>query len=426
MKKIFITVSAICLVLSAKAQFTYDYLKAADEYYQKADYYSAAQYYEKYLTTNGVMKNGEFDPYTVKTTSVKARKEVSSKEQAIYNLAESYRQLNYYVKAEPFYEEAASFDGPKFSLADYHYATTLRALGKFEEAEKAFRQFLAEYTVADKYTEAANREIMNLQYIQVQMRKKDLNQYTINPADAFNAEGASYAPVWTSANTVYFTTTRPDGTSPKKEYINKVYEAAYTDGAFANAAKVALTQPAEVHQGGTSISADGNTMYLTRWTIGEGSKSASIYMSRKAGDTWSEPSLLNTMVNAMGANNKQPLVMPDGKLLFASDREGGQGGYDLWMADINASGETTNVTNLGVAINTKYNEEAPAYHAASNTLVFSTDGRVGMGGYDLFFSKWDNGKWSDPENFGYPVNSIKNDMYFASRVPQIIFYRTYC
>jgi OOP family OmpA-OmpF porin len=414
MKKILVTASAICLVLSAQAQFTYDYLKAADEYYSKADYYSAAQYYEKYLTTNGIIKGGEFEPYVVKSTSTKEKKEVSSKEQAIYNLAESYRQLNYYVKAEPFYQQAAAFDETKFPLADYHFATTLRALGKFEEAEKAFRQFLAEYTTPDKYTEAANREIQNLQYIQVQMRKKDLGQYTINPADAFSSEGANYAPVWTSANTVYFTTTRPDGTSPKKEYINKVYEAPYSNGVFATAAKVAITQPSEIHQGGVSVSADGNAMYLTRWTIGEGKKSASIYMSQKVGGVWSEPVMLNAAINAAGANNKQPMLMPDGKLLFASDREGGQGGYDLYLADVTASGDATNVTNLA-GINTKYNEEAPSYHAASNTLVFSTDGRVGMGGYDLFFSKWKNGTWSEPENFGYPVNSIKNDMYFASK-----------
>ncbi|RYF84343.1 MAG: tetratricopeptide repeat protein [Chitinophagaceae bacterium] len=177
MKRILVTASAICFLLSAQAQFTYDYLKAADDYYRKADYYSAAQYYEKYLSSNGIIKNGEFDPYVVRASlNNKGQKELSSKEQAIYNLAESYRQLNYYVKAEPFYQEAAAFDDTKFPLADYHYATTLRALGKFEEAEKAFRQFLEVYKNNDKYTEAANREIANLQYIQVQMKKKDLRQ----------------------------------------------------------------------------------------------------------------------------------------------------------------------------------------------------------------------------------------------------------
>ncbi|RYF84344.1 MAG: OmpA family protein [Chitinophagaceae bacterium] len=178
--------------------------------------------------------------------------------------------------------------------------------------------------------------------------------------------------------------------------------------------KVAIPQPAEIHQGGVSVSADGNTMYLTRWMIGEGKKTATIFMSRKTSDSWSEPAALNAMVNAAGSNSKQPFVMPDGKLLFASDREGGQGGFDLYMADVDGSGNATNVTNLS-SLNTKFDEEAPYYHSASNTLVFATNGRIGMGGFDLFFSTMKNGNWSEPENFGYPVNSIKNDQYFASR-----------
>ena len=414
MRKLLITASAICLFASAKAQFTYDYLKAADEYYRKADYYSAAQYYEKYLSTNGVIKNGEFDPYVIKASgNTKEKKALSNKEQAVYNLAESYRQLNYYVKAEPFYQQAASFDDTKFPLADYHYATTLRALGKFEEAERAFRQFLDNYKADDQYTEAANREIQNLQFIQQQLRKKDIGLYTVNAADAFTSEGANYAPVWASANTLYFTTTRPDNTSSKKEHINKIYQAGFEGGNFTNAVKLAVSQPGDVHQGGASVSADGSTMYLTRWTIGEGKKTASIYMSRKNGDSWSDPVAMNAAVNADGANNKQPFAAADGKLYFASDRAGGQGGFDLYVADVNAAGDVSNVTNL-TALNTKFDEEAPSYHAASNTLVFASNGRVGMGGFDLFFTKMKDGAWSTPENFGYPVNSIKNDMYFLS------------
>src|SRR5688572_17066904 len=208
MKKAIITTSAICILLSVKAQFTYDYLKAADEYYRKTDYFSAAQYYEKYLSSNGVIKNGEFDPYVIKVgNTIRDKKEVSSKEQAVYNLAESYRQLHYYTKAEPFYRQASAFDEKKFPLADFHYAITLRALGRFEEAEKGFRQFLAEYSMQDKFEKAAHREIQSLQFIQSQLHKKDIGQYTVNLSDDINGDGANYAPAWDASNTLYFTTT---------------------------------------------------------------------------------------------------------------------------------------------------------------------------------------------------------------------------
>lgn len=410
MKKLLLSAASFLFLLSAKAQFTYDYLKAADNYYRKADYYSAAQYYEKYLNENGAMKNGEFDPYFVKASATKDKKVLSSKEEAVYNLAESYRHLNYYIKAEPFYQQAASFEDAKFALADFHYATTLRALGKFEEAERAFRQFQAAYTVQDQYAEAAAREIQNLQFIQQQLKKKDLGQYSVNPA-SINAEGATYAPVIAGAK-LYFTSTRPEGDG--KIYLNKVYEAVYTNTEWGTVTRTSLAQAKETHQGGISVSADGGTMYLTRWTIGDGKHTASLYVSRKNGENWTDPVALGAAVNAVGSNSKQPLMMPDGKLVFASDREGGQGGFDLYSADVAADGNATNVTALTV-LNTKFDEEAPYYHEASNTLVFATNGRVGMGGFDLFFSKMKDGRWSEPENFGYPVNSIKNDKFFASR-----------
>ena len=414
MRKLLMTASVVCLFASAKAQFTYDYLKAADNYYRKADYYSAATYYEKFLSANGTIKHGEFDPYVVKATAgAKEKKSLSSKEQAIYNLAESYRQLNYYVKAEPYYAQAASFDDTKFPLADYHYATTLRTLGKFEEAEKAFQQFLTTYKTPDQYTEAATREIQNLQFIQQQLKKNDLGQYTVTPAEAFASEGANYAPVLASSNTVYFTTTRPEGASAK--FVNKIYQATYENNAYTAAAKAAIQQPGgDMHQGGISLSADGSTMYLTRWTTGDGKKtSANVFRSTKAGDKWSDPVMVKGL-SVAGASDKEPFVMPDGKLLFASDRDGGQGGYDIYSADVDAAGNASNITNL-TAINTKFDEEAPYYHEASKTLVFATNGRVGMGGFDLFYTTMKDGAWVTPENFGYPVNSIKNDKFFASR-----------
>jgi outer membrane protein OmpA-like peptidoglycan-associated protein len=108
--------------------------------------------------------------------------------------------------------------------------------------------------------------------------------------------------------------------------------------------------------------------------------------------------------------------MSDGRhLLFASDRAGGLGGYDLWSAELDAAGKPLSVQNLGPAINTSSDEEAPFFHPASGTLVFASNGRTGMGGFDLYYAKGSLTKWETPVNFGYPVNDVKDDMYFFSR-----------
>jgi OmpA-OmpF porin, OOP family len=419
MKKVFAAIVLLSCI-SAKAQFTYDYLKAADNYFRKADYYSAAQYYEKYLSSNGKKGNDGFTPYVVQKGGAKSAAKgtaVSTHDQAVYNLAESYRLLNYHVKAEPYYKEATGFDKTQFPLARFHYASTLRALERYEEAERALTEFLAEYTMADEYKEKADREIQNLRYIQAQLKRPDLERYTIaKAASGLNSTGASYAPVWLNANMLLFTSTRPENDSKNPIYTNRIYQAVYTDGVVGNVVRANLPQAKDLHQGVATVTPDGNTMFLTRWTIKDDKKNSAIYTSTKNGDNWSEPVMLDGIINSPGANSQQPYMMPDGKhMLYASDKQGGQGGFDLWSAELDASGKVVSTVNLGSGINTKFDEQAPFFHQPTGTMVFSTNGRVGMGGYDFFFTKEANGNWTTPENFGYPVNSVKDDIYFTSR-----------
>jgi outer membrane protein OmpA-like peptidoglycan-associated protein/tetratricopeptide (TPR) repeat protein len=418
MKKILLTATVVACIASANAQFTYDYLKAADTYFKKGDYYSASLYYEKYLgAAKGKGNETGFKPYTVQQSSKKAVGKEGNQQQALYNLAESYRQLNYYVKAAPYYKQVVDENSTQYPLARYYYATTLRAQGQYGEAALAFNAFLASYPQGDEYMEAAKREVANLQFIQQQLGRKDLNLFTVNKFGTdLNAKGATYAPSVIN-NTLFFTSTRPDSTAGKNAvHDNRIYQAAFANGTISGIAKVDLPQQKEVHQGVVSAAPDGNTLFLTRWSTQNGKKTSQLYASKRTEIGWSEPLALDQTINAPGTNTQQPFVTPDGKyLLFASDRSGGLGGFDLWMAELDANGKLTNAVNMGAAVNTKYDEQAPYYHAPSQTLVFSTNGRVGMGGYDFFYSKGTFDNWAEPVNFGYPVNSVKDDMYFLSQ-----------
>ena len=418
MKKIFLAASMAVCFLAGKAQFATDYLKAADSYFIKGDYYSASQYYEKYFTGGKTNTPGTstFNPYTLQGGAKSKAKGGSSREEALFNLAESYRLLNYHLKAEPVYRQLVEEGSGQYPLARFHYATMLRALEKFAEAEQQFQTFLSQYTTADSYTEMAKREVLNLQYIQQQLAKKDLGLYNVQKLAAdINSTGATYAPVLV-ANTLFFTSTRPDSSAGKNAlHNNRVYQASFAGGTASGISRAGLAENKETHQGVVALSPNGNTLFLTRWSASEGKKSAALYSASKNGSGWSEPVLLDASINAPGSNTQQPFITPDGKyLLFSSDRPGGLGGFDLWMAELDASGKAANPVNLGGTINTKWDEEAPYYHAPSGTLVFSTNGRVGMGGLDFFYAVGTPGKWSEPVNFGYPVNSVKDDVYFIS------------
>jgi len=417
MKKIFVLTAVLFSFASLHAQFVYDYLKAADDYFQKGDYASAAEYYEKYMGGDKTGKDKEFKPYTPQNSSKKTAAAAVNKEQAMYNLAECYRLLNYPSKAEPQYKEVMVANKKQFPLAQYHYASQLRALGKYAEAEQNFKTFLSGYPANDEYKKNAERELKNLQFIQAQFVKKDLKYYTINKAGGeLNAKGASYAPAWLNSNTLLFTSTRPQDTTAKTMvYTNRVYQAVYDAGTLASISPATIPQEKGMQQGVVTVTPDGNTMYLTKWGISGDKKLAAIYSSSKTNDGWSEPVKLGESINANGANTQQPFVTADGKyLLFSSNRTGGQGGYDLWYAPLE-NGTAGTPVNMGAAINTSYDEQAPAYHEASASLIFSSNGRVGMGGYDFFRSKGNIGNWTEPVNMGYPVNSVKDDIYMVSR-----------
>jgi OOP family OmpA-OmpF porin len=419
MKKIIATGIIACSLITANAQFTYDYLRAADNYYKKADYYSAAQYYEKYLGTAGQkLKKEQYSPYTVPSSAVKkSNLPASSKQLALYRVAESYRLLHDHNKAALYYAQTLDANAGEFPLARYYYALELRALSNYDQSEREFNRFLDEHTTDDQYTESAKKELMSLRFIQAQLKKKDLKLYNVQKAGApLNTEGANYAPVWLNENTLLFTSTRIDSTKKDQSHINRVYATPVNDGVTGEVKLLQLSQANTQHQGVVSLTPDGNTLFLTRWMIAGGKKVSGIYSSKKNGNDWSEPILLDSIINASGASTQQPFVMPGGKyLLYASDKAGGYGGFDIWYAELDESGKPIRTENLGPVVNSVYDEQAPYYHEPSSMLVFSGNGRVGMGGYDFFYSKGVIGNWAAPVNFGYPVNSVKDDIYFVSR-----------
>ncbi|PSL29750.1 OmpA family protein [Chitinophaga ginsengisoli] len=408
MKKLFLTVIGLAVMQLAWAQHKASYLRAADSYYKQADYYSASLYYEKFLAVNTKGNTtSAYSPYAAPGGSAKIAP-AADEIQAAYQLADSYRRLHDPVKAAPLFGKVVAADSTRFPLAAYYYGESLRAIAQYDAAASAFKTFLSQYNQKDTYSVTAEQELRNLSYIREQLQKKELSDYHIRKAPSvLNAGGATYAPVW-AGDQLLFTSTK------ESNYVNRIYMAK--DTVAAAISKANITQPSKTHQGAISVSADGNTLYLTQWTVADGKKSAAIYTSRKEGDKWSEPVKLSDVVNATGTNTQQPFVMADGHhLLFASDRAGGSGGYDLYSAELDASGKPLAVQNLGPTINTSANEEAPFFHPASGTLVFASDGRTGMGGFDLYYAKGSLGKWDAPVNFGYPVNDVKDDMYFFSR-----------
>lgn len=176
------------------------------------------------------------------------------------------------------------------------------------------------------------------------------------------------------------------------------------------------------NQGAATITMDNNTMYLTICGTEKGSytsyKNCDIYETVKTAGKWSYLNLLDKNINGKSTFESQPSVTPDGNtLFFASAREGGFGGIDIYRSVKDENGNWSKAANLGAQINTEGDDKTPFIHSDGKTLYFSTDARPGIGGFDVYFSVYDSIRgWSEVKNLGYPINTVNDEVAFCVSV----------
>jgi tetratricopeptide (TPR) repeat protein len=159
------------------------------------------------------------------------------------------------------------------------------------------------------------------------------------------------------------------------------------------------------NEGTATLSADGRTLVFASCQDTRGLGSCDLYISFKKGDRWSKAENLGPQINSP-AWESQPSLSADGRqIFFVSDRQGGFGGRDIYVSEKDSSGAWRMAYNVGKNINTRLDELSPFIHANGHTLFFASNGHIGMGGFDLFFSETENQNFLSPINLGYPINT---------------------
>lgn len=243
----------------------------------------------------------------------------------------------------------------------------------------------------------------------------------VNVGAAINSPDREYGPVLNEDETeLVFTSRRREGNLNENvaddnvpyedifisKKVNGVWQAAQNMGKIINT---------EFHDSNLAMSADGLQLFLY-----SDENNGDIYTSKQLGDgTWTTPEALGANINSSFKESSVSLS-PDGNMLFfASNRPshvGDNENLDIYYSVKNKSDVWGSPKTLGEVINSEFNEDAPFVDYDGKTLYFSSDGRKGMGGYDIFRSVYDSAQavWGEPQNIGYPVNTPDNDVFFVS------------
>ncbi|MBX2968369.1 MAG: OmpA family protein [Cyclobacteriaceae bacterium] len=244
------------------------------------------------------------------------------------------------------------------------------------------------------------------------------NYSIVNISRDINSEWDDYAPVLNAnEDEIVFTSRRRDGNlNQNVDTDNKPFEDIFisrkVNGAWQPAENIGAPINSEYHDSNLALSADGQTLFIYKTDNG-----GDIYFSnRNSNGSWSAPVPLPGIINS-SFEEKSISISPDEKTLyFSSNRPGGFGGLDIYRAILNEKGEWSNVKNLGPKINTAEDDDGPFIDYDNKTLYFSSKGRRGMGGFDIYKTIYDEAtmEWSEPENLGYPINTPDNDIFFVS------------
>jgi OmpA-OmpF porin, OOP family len=390
----------------------------AEQYFAKGDYYTAAKLYEQYLAPSSqqiVQANFPLNSKKRRTETGSGAGKGVGKNDILFRKAESYRLANYMNEAIASFKEVGEKEPMKYNHAWYWKAVCERALGKYADAEESISKYQSNAMGNDPYKNAAEKELATIRFIRSELSRPDSVMFTLKEVPLQGTDKGSFAPAQLNGNRFVVTSTATDtaaavGANPNR---NRLFYTTYNNGSFDYSEEVQIEGAnTQMQQGAATVTADGNHLFFTQWVKENNKTTAAVYHAAKTTNGWGNVQAVTT-INKEGFSSKQPSVTADGKyLFFASNMQGGNGGFDIWYAPLNADGTTGTPVNAGVAVNTEADEQSPFYHNSSSTLVFSSNGHPGMGGFDLFTSKGNVGNWSAVENAGHPVNSSRDDVYF--------------
>lgn len=238
----------------------------------------------------------------------------------------------------------------------------------------------------------------------------------VNPVSELYTGGQSFGIQYYKGGVVYSSASEEAGkkTLDKQGYeILNLYFSDIVDGKIQSSKRIfSMNLVFPSHVGAITFTSDNAMMYYSRSVRVKGGESRiKVFSAEFDGEEWGNETELP--INNDAYSCAHPAVSPDNRFLyFVSNKPGGYGGKDIYFCERSKNGSLGEVKNAGSEINT-FGDEVFPFISKENVLIFSSDGRNGFGGLDLYTATRNGDKWGNVTNMLMPFNANKDDFGYV-------------
>lgn len=321
------------------------------------------------------------------------------KEKAIPYLEAAVKNASYDAKITLFKEKRAPLD------AYFYLAKAYMINNEFEKALNTFQTFnnlcretedkggMQNMEFIGQETQACKNAIQSVENpvaISKKILGSDFSKGSMNENPAVSFDG----------NTLVYT--------ERRGMVNVILFSRKIKGRWQTPIEITSDLNAGEDCSTCALNKDGTELFLYKNDTYDGN----IYSSKYVNDKWTPITKLNENINTKYYESHASVSSDGKKLYFTSNRKDGQGGLDIYVSEKDTTGDWGIAVNLGLTINTPYNEDIPFITGNDSVLYFCSEGHNSIGGFDNFKSRNLGTLWTTPQNLGFPVNTTDDDKFF--------------
>lgn len=337
--------------------------------------------------------------------------------QAIHYLEKAVTNINLEYDMSSPNEKKASLD------ALFHLATCYHTVERIEEAKKQYNEYINRSTKRAVLAAVSEMRLLQCEVALKAMQNPVSGVDVHNVGDKINSSNPEYSSIVAlDGSALFFTSRRPwenDASLPYVDLRTNFHPedifVSYLDSMENWTDPIRLDFcTAEHNEATVAVNVDERKIY----TYNDDSGNGDIYFTDLTDGKFAPAMYLdNQKINSKHWETHASFTEDGDLMYFVSDRPGGFGGRDIYVSKRENNGSWGNPKNLGPSVNTKYDEESPFISIDGKNLYFSSNGEESMGGFDIFVATKDaTGNWTKSMNLGYPINSCGDDLYYSTTI----------